>query len=359
MGREGEVMAELVREFEAEHPGLRVRVQQIPWTAAHEKLLTAHVGRATPDLALLGNTWIAEFVALDALVRLDPWIAASRTIDPDHYFRGIWDTNRVAGAMYGVPWYVDTRVIFYRTDILEAAGYDSMPGTWAEWREAMQRIKESAGPGEYPLFLPTNEWAPPVVLGMQNGAMLLRAGDRFGDFRAPEFRTAFDFYVDLYHAGLAPALTEHDVANPWHDLARGRFAMWVTGPWNIGELRSRLPAELQAHWSTAPLPGPNDRSSATSLAGGASLVVLRSSPHPSPAPVPGTALGGFRVFAGYAGWSAGQLAGEIEDGAWYVLDAVAADVFTTDPEGLWSRVLRRQGGDLAMLSTFPDDPTMN
>ncbi|WP_047868514.1 YqgE/AlgH family protein [Nocardiopsis sp. RV163] len=78
-----------------------------------------------------------------------------------------------------------------------------------------------------------------------------------------------------------------------------------------------------------------------------------------PARVPGGALGAFRVFAGYAGWSSGQLAGEVEEGAWYVVDAVADDVFTTAPEGLWSRVLRRQGGDMALLSTFPDDPTMN
>ncbi|WP_435112836.1 YqgE/AlgH family protein [Nocardiopsis synnemataformans] len=78
-----------------------------------------------------------------------------------------------------------------------------------------------------------------------------------------------------------------------------------------------------------------------------------------PAQVLGGALGAFRVFAGYAGWSEGQLAGEVDEGAWYVVDAVADDVFTTAPEGLWSRVLRRQGGDMALLSTFPDDPTMN
>ncbi|RKS10526.1 putative transcriptional regulator [Nocardiopsis sp. Huas11] len=73
----------------------------------------------------------------------------------------------------------------------------------------------------------------------------------------------------------------------------------------------------------------------------------------------GGALGALRVFAGYAGWSAGQLSGEIDEGAWYVLPALAQDVFTTEPDRLWSRVLRRQGGDLALLSTYPDDPTLN
>src|SRR5699024_10934631 len=78
-----------------------------------------------------------------------------------------------------------------------------------------------------------------------------------------------------------------------------------------------------------------------------------------PAQVLGGALGAFRDFVGYTGWSSGQLAGEIDEGAWYVVDASAADVFTTEPEALWSRVLRRQGGDLALLSTYPDDPSMN
>ncbi|MQA95246.1 MAG: YqgE/AlgH family protein [Streptosporangiales bacterium] len=70
-------------------------------------------------------------------------------------------------------------------------------------------------------------------------------------------------------------------------------------------------------------------------------------------------LGGLRVFAGYAGWGAGQLLGEIDEGAWYVLAAEPADAFQADPGVLWRNVLRRQGGDLAIVATFPDDPTLN
>lgn len=70
-------------------------------------------------------------------------------------------------------------------------------------------------------------------------------------------------------------------------------------------------------------------------------------------------LDGLRVFAGYAGWGAGQLLGEIEEGAWYVLPAEPADAFLPEPGVLWRTVLRRQGGDLAIVSTFPEDPTLN
>ena len=66
-----------------------------------------------------------------------------------------------------------------------------------------------------------------------------------------------------------------------------------------------------------------------------------------------------RVFAGYAGWSAGQLEGEVEMEAWWVLDAATEDVFGDDPEDLWKRVLRRQPGSLAFVASYPDDPNMN
>ena len=73
----------------------------------------------------------------------------------------------------------------------------------------------------------------------------------------------------------------------------------------------------------------------------------------------GPAIQSLRVFAGYAGWSPGQLEAEIDEGAWYVLTAEPGDAFTARPELLWHDVLRRQEGDLALLATYPDDPSLN
>jgi len=66
-----------------------------------------------------------------------------------------------------------------------------------------------------------------------------------------------------------------------------------------------------------------------------------------------------RVFAGYAGWGPGQLEDELAEQAWFVVDSLPGDAFSTDPAQLWRDVLRRQGGDLALVSSFPDDPSMN
>ncbi len=71
------------------------------------------------------------------------------------------------------------------------------------------------------------------------------------------------------------------------------------------------------------------------------------------------ALRSMRVFAGYAGWSAGQLEGEVAEGAWFVVDAGPLDVFCADPADLWRRVLARQPPPLAWAATYPPDPTWN
>ncbi|MGH3311392.1 MAG: YqgE/AlgH family protein, partial [Streptomyces sp.] len=70
-------------------------------------------------------------------------------------------------------------------------------------------------------------------------------------------------------------------------------------------------------------------------------------------------LGSLRIFAGYAGWGPGQLEKELEEGAWYVVESEPGDVSSPVPERLWRSVLRRQRSELAMVATYPDDPSLN
>jgi multiple sugar transport system substrate-binding protein len=281
MGREGEVVADLLPQFERENPGISVDVQQIPWSAAHEKLLTAFVGDATPDIAMLGNTWVPEFVALDALEPLDSRVAQSASIPRSDYFPGIWDTNTVDSVTYGIPWYVDTRVIFYRSDILAEAGCQGMPSTWESWHACMARIKSRMSEHQYPLLIPITEWPPIVILGLQAGSPILRDNGRFGAFSQPEFMRAFNFYVQLFRDGLAPPFAGSEISNLYQEFERGNIAMYISGPWQIGEFSTRLPKDMQDKWMTAALPGMDGPG--VSLAGGASLSLFRRSAHKSEA----------------------------------------------------------------------------
>lgn len=277
MGREGEVVTELLPEFERTHPGVKVVVQQLPWSAAHEKLLTAFAGDATPDVAQLGNTWIPEMAALQALEPLGARIAASSVVAQADYFAGIWDTNVIDGAVFGVPWYVDTRLLFYRKDLLAQAGFDAPPTTWDEWRAMLTAIKSRAGADRYGVLLPVNEFDPLLVLGLQQAAPLLREDGRFGNFRSADFRRALGFYCELFERGWAPPMTNNQIANLYTEFGRGSFSFYISGPWNIGEFKRRLPPQQQGSWMTAPMPGPEG--AGASSAGGASLVLFKASQH--------------------------------------------------------------------------------
>ena len=276
MGREGEVVQALLPAFERANPGISVSVQQLPWSAAHEKLLTAFAGDDLPDVGQIGNTWLPEFVALGAVDRLDEAVSASPDIRAGDYFAGIWATNVVGGGLYGIPWYVDTRLLFYRPDLLARAGQGAAPVTWAQWLAAMRAIKAGAGPGQFAALLPLNEYEPLLALALQQSDPLITPEGR-GNFRSPGFERALRFYADIFALGLAPVATDSEIANVWSEFGAGRFAFYISGPWNIGEFKRRLPASQQGAWMTAPLPGPGGPGA--SIAGGSSLVVFNRSRH--------------------------------------------------------------------------------
>lgn len=274
-GREGEVAEQLVKEFLAEHPDVDVAVQKLPWISAHEKLLTAFAGDTLPDLCQLGNTWVPEFAALNALEPLNSYVSASSIVQPSDYFAGIWDANRLDDTVYGVPWYVDTRLVYYRRDLLEKAGFNAPPRTWDEWTRSLAAIKDLMGPKNYSVLLPLNEFEPLVVFSLQMPEPLLREEGRWGNFRGPGFRRVLAFYNDMFVRGWAPRMTNTEISNYWDEFGRGYYSFYISGPWNIAEFRRRMPPNLQDAWMTAPMPGPSGPG--VSMAGGASLVIFRSS----------------------------------------------------------------------------------
>jgi multiple sugar transport system substrate-binding protein len=192
MGTEAEYVIKLVPEFEKRNPNIKVLVQAIPWTAAQEKLITAFASDNTPDACQLGNTWVPQFATLDAIIKLDDFITASTIIEREKYFEGIWDTNVLDSIVYGIPWYIDTRLMFYRKDIFEKVGYSQPPKSWEELYDLSKKIK-SLYPEEekYAIYLPTNEWSQFIIFGLQNKAVLLKENNSQGNFSSDEFKEAF------------------------------------------------------------------------------------------------------------------------------------------------------------------------
>ena len=274
IGREGEVSGELANDFMRQHPDITIEVQKMPLTAAHEKLLTAYAGDALPDVCQLGNTWLPEFVALDCIEPLAKFVSSS-SFPTNDYFPAILDSNRIDNELYGIPWYVDTRLLFYRIDMLKDAGFDAPPKSWAEWVEMLAGVKRVVGPQRYSILLPLNEFDQLVILGLQQPSELLRDNGRYGNFRSDDFRRALEFYNTMFVNEWAPRMTNTQISNVWDEFGNGLYAFYWSGPWNIAEFKQRLPARLQDQWMTAPVPGPNGPG--VSNAGGSSLVIFRTS----------------------------------------------------------------------------------
>lgn len=275
MGFEGEVVAQLLPEFERQNPGIHVDLQQVPVLSAHEKLLTAYAGDSLPDVTPLGNTWIPEFASLGALQPLDAEIAATAGFDAADFYPGPWDSGVIDGRVYAVPWYAETRIPFYRADILRKAGVVDLPADWNAWRKAMAAIKREVGPQRYAIYLPLNEYEP--LLNLAIHTPLLRDGGRYGNFRSDGFKRTLAFYKEIFDRGWAPAVSNTAISNVWNEFGRGYFAFYINGPWNIAEMKKRLPPSLAGSWMTMPLPGPDGPTA--SVAGGTSFVVFSQSRH--------------------------------------------------------------------------------
>jgi multiple sugar transport system substrate-binding protein len=187
----------------------------------------------------------------------------------------VLDTNRINGRPMATPWYVDTRLIFYRSDMLARAGYDAVPQTWVEWKAAMHAVKRIAGQGNYAVLLPLNEFEQLLTFGLQGDQPLLRDRDTRGNFSSPSFIAALEFYRSLFVEGLAPIASAAQISNVWTEFERGFFSFYFSGPWTVGEFRDRLKPETR--WMTAGVPGP--AGPGASAPGGSSLVVYRSSPN--------------------------------------------------------------------------------
>lgn len=275
MGREAEVVGTLIPDFEKAHPDIHVDIQQIPWTAAHEKLLTAFAADSLPDICQLGNTWIPEFADLGTLTPLQSYVDHSPVVEQNDYFPGIWDTNIIDGKLVGVPWYVDTRLLFYRKDILRASGVELPIVTWAQWKDAMAKVKAHVGPDRYAILMPLNEFEQQLSLALQTDDPLLRDHDNRGNFESPGFRKALGFYAQMFEQNWAPKMSETQISNVWEEFFNGFYAFYLSGPWNIREFRRLAPEALKNQWGTMPLPGPDGPGAG--IAGGTSLVIFQQS----------------------------------------------------------------------------------
>lgn len=271
MGEEGKHLAKLGDEFEKKHPNITVEVTPVGWDVVHQKLISSVAAGTLPDMAQMGSTMMGEFIALDALEPVD-----TETFDKADFFPAAWEGNVFEGTAYGVPWYVDTRVLYYRTDLAEKAGVQEAPATWKDMRDLAAAYQEKAGTkwGAYLQPANTGTWQTWVPFLFSAGGSLLDDGGKPA-LDSPEAVQALAEYGAYADKGLSKSSSPpgYDVVK---EFGNGRVPMFISGPWIVNLLKEQQP-QIAGDWAVAPLPaGP---AGGTSWVGGSSLVTFSDSEH--------------------------------------------------------------------------------
>jgi len=274
MGVEGEKLKDIIEVFKEEYPDTKITVQSIPWGTAHEKMITAVAGGIGPDVCQFGTTWIPEFVALNALEPLDAYIEESKSIDKDDYFEGSWETGIIKNVNYGVPWYVDTRVLFYRTDVLKEVGFDHAPRTWTELKDACQKLMVKNDKGDYlrtGISLSAVDAKALVMFMWSNSGDVLNK-DLELIINSPENAEALDYYASFFKDGLSPMVSKGGL-ELYTNFKSGFTPMFIGGPWMLKDL-DNYAADIKGKWDVATLP---IKKTGTSFVGGSSFGIFKDS----------------------------------------------------------------------------------
>jgi len=267
MGTEGEELGPFVKAFEKANPKATVNVTAVPWESAHDKIATAIAAGKTPDVSLIGSTWMGEFAEADGL---EP--TPDGLVDEKAFFPGAWDSTVVGGTSYGVPWYVETRVLFYRTDLAQKAGWNEPPKTWDELKQFAKDLQAKGG-SQYGLYVQpgqTGAWQHFMPFAWQNGAEMTNAAETEYTIDSAATVEALEYYKSLFTAGLSQTRLL-DPGELEQGFADGTYGSFINGPWYTGLVED---AGLKPNlYSVAPVPG-KDSAPGTSFIGGGNLAVF-------------------------------------------------------------------------------------
>jgi multiple sugar transport system substrate-binding protein len=265
MGNEGTKLSTLADAFTKANPGVKVSVTPVDWGQAVAKLTTAIAGNTTPDVSQMGTDMMGQFGATGAFEPVPSDIAAST------YFDSAWKTNDVGGVVSGVPWYVETRLLYYRTDIAAKAGITAAPATWDDLKTMATAMKAKGG-AKWGISLGTKNWQEYFPFLWQNGGDVVDASGNPA-LNSPQAVEALTFYDSFFKDGLTPkSVPEGFDITP--AFVKGDNPMFFSGPWHLGLIDTAGGADFKSKWAIAPMP---KKVTTTSFLGGSNVVVFKNS----------------------------------------------------------------------------------
>lgn len=267
MGEEGEKLPDFVQGFTEENPDANVEVTTIPWADVMTKFQTAVAAGTVPDAIMIGSSFMPTMVATGGLAPVPEGL-----VDNDDFVEGAAASTVADGVAYGVPWYVETRVLYYRSDLAKAAGVEA-PTSWEELTAFAEAMK--ANGSTYGLQLPMGdaEDSMQVILpfySQAGGSVLNEAGDGF-DLDNQAMVDALDYYASFFTEGLSPLSGYGDSQNS--AFVDGSDPAFISGPWMVNVLAD-LQGEDWVEQNVATVPVPAGSANNDSYIGGAHLGVF-------------------------------------------------------------------------------------
>jgi multiple sugar transport system substrate-binding protein len=263
MGNEGVKLKTLATKFEQANPGTKINVTPVDWGVAVDKLQTAIAGHQTPDVSQMGTDMMGQFGSIPGALEPVPG-----NFQPSTFFESAWNTNIVNGTVLGVPWYVETRLLYYRKDTAEKAGITNPPATWDELA-ADAKALQSKGDAKWGIGLGTKNYQEYFPFLWSNGGQVIDDQGKF-QLNSPQAVEALTFYDSFFKDGTsAKSVPEGFDITP--AFVSGTHPMFFSGPWHIGLIRDAKGADKMA---IGPMP---KKVSGTSFLGGGNLVVYKDS----------------------------------------------------------------------------------
>lgn len=274
MGGEAELITQLTSRFEQENPGIKIRIQAFSWGGSYEKLVTAFLGGTPPDVCQLGTTMMHDFHAMGALQSLNHLFTEDKMV-ADDFFADSIKTCVFNGEYFGVPWYVDTRLAFFRQEYLDKFGWKAFPETWEDFirfgRQVMAAKRSAGDKNGY--FVALQGFTFEMFYWQAGGTFLPLSSDRPA-FHEQAMIDALNFERSMRQEGFIGKARDSGL-DYITEFDQGHYEVAISGPWMASDLqKNRL--RLKNKWAMAPLPAGKTR---TSFIGGSNFVQFKDSRH--------------------------------------------------------------------------------
>ena len=266
----------LIANFETENPGIKVNWVDVPWAAMENKILTSVSANTPPDVVNLNPVFASQLAGRNAWLDLDTKISDA---ERSSYLPNIWKASTLNGKSFGIPWYLTTRLNIYNTDLLQQAGINKVPSTYAELADVAQKIKDQTGKYAFFVTFVPQDSGEVLESFVQMGVTLVNEEGKAA-FNSPEGKAAFQYWVNLYQQGLLPreALTQghrHGI-----DLYQsGQTAFLASGPEFLNTIARNAPQIAKASAIAPQITGDTGKKNVAVM----NLVVPRASQHPDAA----------------------------------------------------------------------------